>query len=106
MTQAELYAALKSTGLPVTYNHWSSAGDVPALPYLAYRRSESDDVMADNHNFRAVTGYDIELYTEKIDLATEAKIETMLRAHRIPYDKTEVWIDSEELYMILYEITI
>lgn len=105
MTQAELFAALKSTGLPVTYNHWGD-DDVPTLPYLAYRRSDSDDLMADNHNFKAVTGFDVELYTEKINLATEAKIENMFKEHRIPYDKTELWIDSEELYMILYEITI
>ncbi len=109
MTQAELYQALKATGLPVVYSHWK-AGDPlnqpPAPPYLIFQFAESDDLMADNHNYHAISAYDIELYSNRKDLAAEAKLENKLKELRIPYEKSETRIESEELFMVLYEITI
>ena len=44
----------------------------------------------------------IELYTDSKDLAVEQKLEAVLDTHGIFYDKTEVWIESEKLYEVLY----
>lgn len=44
----------------------------------------------------------IELYTDEKNPEVEALVETVLDAHGIFYDKTEVWIDSEKLYEVLY----
>ena len=44
----------------------------------------------------------IELYTDSKDLTVEQKLETVLDAHGLFYDKTEVWIESEKLYEVLY----
>ena len=33
----------------------------------------------------------------------EAELEAVLDAHGIFYDKTEVWIESEKLYEVLYQ---
>ena len=44
----------------------------------------------------------IELYTDSKDLAVEQKLEAVLDIQGIFYDKTEVWIESEKLYEVLY----
>ena len=44
----------------------------------------------------------IELYTDEKNPETEALVEAVLDAHGIFYDRTEVWIESEKLYEVLY----
>ena len=44
----------------------------------------------------------IELYTDKKDIDKEALVEAVLDSHGIFYDRTEVWIESERLYEVLY----
>ena len=45
----------------------------------------------------------IELYTDTKDPSVEQKVESVLDANGIFYDKTEVWIESEKLYEVLYQ---
>ena len=47
----------------------------------------------------------IELYTDSKDLSVEQKLEDVLDAHEIFYNKSETWIDSEKLYEVLYQFT-
>ena len=44
----------------------------------------------------------IELYTDEKNPETEALVETVLDNRGIFYEKTEVWIESERLYEVLY----
>ena len=44
----------------------------------------------------------IELYTDEKNPETEALVEDVLDEHEIFYEKTEVWIESEKLYEVLY----
>lgn len=44
----------------------------------------------------------IELYTDVKDFSVEQKVEAVLDAHGIFYEKSEVWIESEKLYEVLY----
>ena len=44
----------------------------------------------------------IELYTDYKDLSAEQKVEAVLDKHGIFYEKSEVWIESEKLYEVLY----
>ena len=37
---------------------------------------------------------------------TETQIEDILIAHDLPYEKSEVWIESEKLYEVLYQTQI
>ena len=46
---------------------------------------------------------DIELYTDVKNLELEKQIEEVLKRHEIYYTKSEVWIESERLYEVLYE---
>ena len=44
----------------------------------------------------------IELYTDCKDLSAEQKVEAVLDKQGIFYEKSEVWIESEKLYEVLY----
>ena len=44
----------------------------------------------------------IELYTDAKDPEVEGSVDAVLDEHGIFYDKTEVWIDTEKLYEVLY----
>jgi len=46
----------------------------------------------------------VELYTTNKDPAAEALIEGLFDANDIYWEKTEMYIDSEGLYQVLYEI--
>ena len=37
----------------------------------------------------------VEIYTDKKDLAVEKKVEDVLDAHEVFYNKSETWIGSE-----------
>ena len=45
----------------------------------------------------------IELYTDLKDPELEQRVEAVLDERGIFYDKTEVWIESEQLYEVLYQ---
>ena len=44
----------------------------------------------------------MELYTDCKDLSVERTLEDALDQHGIFYEKSEVWIESEKLYEVLY----
>ena len=49
---------------------------------------------------------DVELYTDKKDLALEEELEKILDVQGIFYNKTETYIKSEKLYEVLYELEV
>ncbi len=61
---------------------------------------------ADNLMYHSFKKLDIELYTDEKSPETEAEIEAVLKHHHIYYTKTEVWIESERLYEVLYEMEV
>ena len=48
----------------------------------------------------------IEVYTDYKDPDMEATIEEVLTAHELYYEKSEVWIETEKMYEVLYELTV
>ncbi len=101
MTQAELRAALETLGMPVAYAEFKKA---TTPPFITYQFSASGDLLADNQNYVAISGFQIELYTVKKDLAKEAAVENLLKTQRLPYRKTEAWVESEKLRQVVYEV--
>ena len=71
---------------------------------MIYLYSYSNDLIADNHNYKEISYFQIELYTTKKDLASEKLVEDKLKEIELPYSKIETWIDSEKLYQVIYEI--
>jgi hypothetical protein len=102
-----LKAVLDSIGLPVVYHSFKSAGlQVKQPPYILYYLKNSDNTGADNKVYYKQNHYNIELYTNKKDIATEQKLEDAFDSASIFYEKTESYIDEEKMFDILYEIEI
>lgn len=100
MTLQELKSILDQTGYPVAYNHFNSE---PTVPFLVYRLPSSSHFIADNVVYHNIEDIEIELYTNKKDLAAEKKIEDVLNANELPFEFFESWIDSEKLFQKTYE---
>lgn len=103
MDQASLLSVLKTTGLPVAYHHFVSP---PTPPYVVYLFTFSKNIGADNKVYSKVNAYQVELYAIKKDLASEKLIEDALDLAESFYEKSETFIDSENLYQVIYEIEI
>lgn len=101
MTYMEVIAGMESIGLPCVYNKWPEA---PALPYTVIFHTDNGDMTADNHNYLDIGNYRLELYTAIKQPPTEKKVEQWLKDHRITYEKTEVFLGSEDMFQIIYEI--
>jgi hypothetical protein len=63
-------------------------------------------MFADNVVWERIDELNIELYTDKKDPDIESKIEDILTAHELPYEKSEVWIEDEKMYEVLYQTQI
>ena len=101
MDEAALFNLLKSTGLPVAYHHFVSP---PAPPYIVYLFSYSSNFGADNRVYSQQPNYQVDLYSTEKDPVSEKLIEDLFDEHDIYWEKTETYIESEDLYQVLYEI--
>ena len=95
---------INEIGLPFAYSHFAE-GESPTPPFLVYLFPKNKHFGADGVVFYKNTQIDLELYTDKKDLKLEEKIEEILDREKIYYEKSEVWIESERLYEVLYEFT-
>ena len=94
-------AILEQIGLPFAYDHFAE-GESPDPPFICYLIPNSDNFSADGKVYYKINEIHIELYTDCKDLSAEQKVEAVLDEHGIFYEKTEVWIESENLYEVLY----
>ena len=88
-------------GLPFAYDHFAE-GESPNPPFITYLIPGSNHFPADGKVYLKVDVVHIELYTDRKDPKTEAMVERGLDEHDVVYEKTEVWIESEKLYEVLY----
>jgi len=101
----ELIQMLTAIALPYAYDHFSE-GEAPSPPFICFLLPNSDNFSADGKAYFKKNIVHIELYTDKKDLVSEGKVETVLDAHEIFYNKNEVWIPSEKLYEVVYTFEI
>ena len=97
----EIIRILKESGIPFAYDHFAE-GESPDPPFICYLLPESDNFSADGKVYLKVSVVNIELYTDEKSPATEQMLEDILDAHEIFYEKSEIWIESEKLYEVLY----
>lgn len=97
----EIIRILKESGIPFAYDHFAE-GESPDPPFICYLLPESDNFSADGKVYLKVSVANIELYTDEKSPATEQMLEDILDAHEIFYEKSEIWIESEKLYEVLY----
>ena len=96
-----LLEVLQEIGIPFAYDHFAE-GESPDPPFICYLLPASDNFSADGRVYFKANEVHIELYTDKKDIDKEALVEAVLDSHGIFYDRTEVWIESERLYEVLY----
>ena len=97
----KLLTVLQETGIPYAYDHFSE-GEAPEPPFVCYLFFGSNNFAADGHVYYKINEVHVELYTDCKDLSVERTLEDALDQHGIFYDKSEVWIESEKLYEVLY----
>ena len=101
MTYNELVEMLEETNLPIAYDHFTE-GESPDPPFICFLLPCSNNFAADGQVYYKIHDVHIELYTDAKDPKVESRVEAVLDEHGIFYDKTEVWIDTEKLYEVLY----
>lgn len=101
MTYVELIEEMEVLGFPCTYNSFKKP---QPLPYTVVTFAYNNDLIADNYNYQNVGNYQLEYYNSTKHPSDEKKIENRLKELRLPYSKTETFLDSENLYRVIYEI--
>lgn len=105
MTIENLVEMLQKTGIPFAYDHFAE-GESPEPPFICYLLPGSNNFAADGKVYFRINQVRIELYTDSKDLAVERKVEMVLDESGIFYNKSEVWIQSEKLYEVLYSFEV
>lgn len=105
MTYKEIKNLIASIGLDYTYYSFP-VDKAPPLPYIVFFFPDYNDLGADNINYQIIASLNIELYTENKDFVLEKQIENVLTAHDLYFVKRETYLESENMYMVLYEIDI
>lgn len=96
---------LEESGIPFAYDHFAE-GESPEPPFICYLLPGSDNFAADGQVYFRISEVRVELYTDRKAPDVEAKVEAALDAAGIFYNKSEVWIQSEKLYEVLYSMEI
>ena len=121
MTYEQIAEMMEEMGLPFAYHHFAE-GDSPqcgemsrsdrgdgsvrqssAPSFLLFLSPGENTFSADNLAYFSCKQLDIELYTDKKQPELEEQVESVISQHEIYYTKSEVWIESEKLYEVLYE---
>ena len=105
MTHQEVMAMVDKMGMESAYDHFAE-GDAPNLPYVVFLYPKAHNFAADGKVYFKVNRLNIELYTELKDVELEQRVEAVLDEHGIFYAKSEVWIEDEGLYEVLYEMEV
>ena len=101
MRLEELPAIISEMEIVFAYDHFAE-GEAPNPPFICYLLPGSDNFAADGKAYYKINEVRIELYTDKKEPDVEEQVEAVLDEHGIFYNKTEVWIESEKLYEVLY----
>lgn len=105
MTHEEVMEMIAELGLPFAYDHFVE-GESPKPPFIVFLYPRAHNFSADGRVYFKVNRLNIELYTALKDVELEQRVEAMLDRHGIFYAKSEVWIKSERLYEVLYEMEV
>lgn len=103
MTDAELLAVLKTTGLPWTYHHWDAP---PPPPYGVYLDDEDDPFFADNRTYAFFRAVRLELYSLERDPALDDRVRAALDAAGLSFDVDYTYVESEGLYETIFEFEV
>lgn len=105
MTHEEVMEMIGEMGFPFAYDHFAE-GESPDPSFVVFLYPNSSNFSADGKVYFKANRLNVELYTDIKDVSMEEKVEAVLDSHGIFYEKSEVWIESEKLYEVLYEMEV
>lgn len=105
MNHEDVLIMMEEMGLPFAYDHFVE-GEAPEPPFLVFLYPKAANFAADGVAYFKINRLDIEVYTDLKQPELEEQIEAVLLKHDIFYAKSEVWIESEKLYEVLYEMEV
>lgn len=95
---------LDQLNIPVAYDHFNTDTNPP---FIAYMRISSSNYGADNKVYKKINNYYIYLYTEYKDVEMESSLEQLLDDADIFYEvEGESYIDTEQMYQVIYSISL
>ncbi|SNY19417.1 hypothetical protein SAMN06265827_105117 [Orenia metallireducens] len=103
MTYLDLISALRDIGLQVAYRQFKQPTEPPFAVVL---ENSSDDLMADNINYKKITDCSIEYYHDIKHPPTEESIEGKLKELGLTYSKRETDIEKEGMIQTVYDLQI
>ena len=105
MTYDQILSMLKEAKLPIAYDHFAE-GESPAPPFMVFLFPSSDNFAADGRVYQRIDVLHVELYTDRKQPKIETRVETVLDRHGCFYEKSEVWIEKERMYEVLYSMQV
>ena len=116
MTYKEVADMIHGIGIPCAYRSFPEGnspnppsfpeGNSPNPPFICFYYDGADDLKADNTNYVKIRPLTIELYTDNKDFDLEDVVEAALNSSGLVYSKDETYIESERMYMVVYETEI
>jgi len=105
VTHEEVMAVMEEIGLSYAYHHFAE-GESPDPPFAVFLYPGSNNFSADGMVYYKSSRLNIEIYTDLKNPKLELTVEAVLDLHGIFYEKSEVWIESENLYEVLYQMEV
>jgi len=105
MTHEEVMQMLEGLKIPYAYDHFAE-GEAPDPPFICFLFPGSENFAADNVVYMEFSNLSIELYTDEKNPELETQVEAVLNSNELFWNKSEVWIESEKLYEVLYQMTV
>ena len=95
---------LASVGIPYAFDHFDEQdADRPdGPPFICFLYPEEAALAADDGPYAAITTLVVELYTDIVDFALEARLEAALTAADLPCDKERAYIEKERMFQTTY----
>ena len=101
----EMMEKMEKIGIPYSYDHFAE-NESPAPPFCVFLFPSSSNFSADGKVYQKIDVLHIELYTDKKDPDMELAVENVLDSYDFFYNKSEVWIEEEKLYEVLYSMEV
>lgn len=102
LQEPEIQTILEGSGLPVAYRMFPEGGS-PDLPFVVWYVGSERNFPADGDNYFNIKQITVELYTRLKDTVSESAVEAVLPGI---WDKTEIYLDDENCYQIVYNLEV
>ena len=109
MTHDDVLALMEAiraaTGCPYAYDHFAEGGK-PGSAFSLFPLSPGGRVWRGQYRLPQLQPSGHRGVHRPEDPELEQKVEAVLSAYELFYHKSEVWIEEEKMYEVLYELTV